>query len=382
VAGDRLIALTPRTIRVLMVVGALIFIAWVLYLARGALFPFVIGAIIAYIIAPLVERLAVIQPWYKTNPENARGLAILVIYGGTLGLLIVVGIWAIPEIIHDVDRLIENVPTFADDAQAQIQDWIEHYNKTVPPDVRDRINEALSSASSEIGNVAESAARRSLGIVFSTVSALIGYIAVPFFVFYALKDRDQALGRLYGLFPESIRPDVRECVRIANQVLGAYVRAQLFLALVIFLFTFIGLSLMGIDFPLGLAVAAGLTELIPIIGPIIGFVPAFIVVLATEPEKWWWVALFYLGLQAAENYLLVPRVHGQSVHMHPALVLLLLTIAGALFGLIGVLLVVPIAATIRDVYAYIYRRLGEAESASNAVSPEPESTPASPAGGG
>ena len=365
-----------------MVVGALIFIAWVLYLARGALFPFVIGAIIAYIIAPLVERLAVIQPWYKTNPENARGLAILVIYGGTLGLLIVVGIWAIPEIIHDVDRLIENVPTFADDAQAQIQDWIEHYNKTVPPDVRDRINEALSSASSEIGNVAESAARRSLGIVFSTVSALIGYIAVPFFVFYALKDRDHALGRLYGFFPESIRPDVRECVRIANQVLGAYVRAQLFLALVIFLFTFIGLSLMGIDFPLGLAVAAGLTELIPIIGPIIGFVPAFIVVLATEPEKWWWVALFYLGLQAAENYLLVPRVHGQSVHMHPALVLLLLTIAGALFGLIGVLLVVPIAATIRDVYAYIYRRLGEAESASNAVSPEPESTPASPAGGG
>jgi predicted PurR-regulated permease PerM len=68
--------------------------------------------------------------------------------------------------------------------------------------------------------------------------------------------------------------------------------------------------------------------------------------------------------------------------MHPALVLLLLTMAGALFGLIGVLLVVPIAATIRDVYAYIYRRLGEAESASNAVSPEPESTPASPAGGG
>jgi len=367
--------MTPRTIRILMVVGALIGITWIGYLARGVLFPFALGAIIAYIISPLVERLAVIQPWYKDHPENARGVAILAIYGGTLGILVVVGIWAIPEIVHDVDRLIENVPVIADEAQAQIQEWIERYNTAIPPDVRDRINEALSNASAQIGSIAESAVRRSLGIVFSTVSAVIGYIAIPFFVFYALKDRDRALGRLYAFFPPSIRPDVRECVRIANQVLGAYVRAQLFLALVIFVITYIGLSLMGIDFPLALAVAAGFTELIPIIGPIIGFVPAFIVVLATEPDKWWWVILFYLGVQAAENYLLVPRVHGHSIHMHPALVLLLLTIAGALFGLWGVLLVVPIAATIRDVYAYIYRRLAEAEAASTQSPGEPENAP-------
>ncbi len=354
-------AVTPRALRAGMVVGALLAILWAAYVARGALFPFVLGAVIAYVIAPLVERLAVAQPWYGTRPETARGVAILVIYGGTLAGLVVGGIFVVPDIIHEVDQLIDDVPQLVDDAQAQIDEWAARYEEQVPGSVRERINEVISNASDDLGDLAEAAARRSLGLVFSTVSALLGYIAIPFFVFYALKDRDRALGRFYTFFPEAIRPDVRECVRIANKVLGAYVRAQLTLAVIIFAMTFVGLRLMGVEFSLALAVFAGLTEMIPIIGPIIGFIPAFIVVLATDPGRWWWVILFYMGVQAAENYLLVPRIHGESVHMHPALVLMLLAIGAALFGLWGVLLIVPLAAATRDVFIYIYRRLGEEE---------------------
>ncbi|MCK6564175.1 MAG: AI-2E family transporter, partial [Dehalococcoidia bacterium] len=294
-------------------------------------------------------------------PETARGISVLTIYGGTLAALVIAGIFVVPDIVHEVDQLIDDVPRLVDDAQAQIDEWAVRYEERVPESVRQRVNDALNSASDEAGALAEAAARRSLGLVFSTVSALLGYIAIPFFVFYALKDRDRALGRFYQFFPEPIRPDVRECVRIANQVLGAYVRAQLTLAVIIFAMTFVGLRLMGVEFSLALAVFAGLTEMIPIIGPIIGFVPAFIVVLATDPERWWWVVLFYLGVQAAENYLLVPRIHGDSVHMHPAIVLMLLTAGAALFGLWGVLLIVPLAAAARDVFAYIYHRLGEEE---------------------
>lgn len=351
--------LTPRALRAGMVVGALLIILWAAYLARGALFPFAIGAVIAYVIAPLVERLAIVQPWYGRRPETARGVAVVAIYGATLAALIVGGIFIVPDIIDEVNQLADDVPQLADDAREQIDVWVARYEEQVPENVRERINEALKNASDEAGSIVESAAKRSLGLVFSTVSALLGYIAVPFFVFYALKDRDQALGRFYGFFPEAIRPDVRECVRIANRVLGAYVRAQLTLAVIIFAMTFVGLRLMGVQFSLALAVFAGLTELIPIIGPIIGFVPAFIVVLATDPSHWWWIVLFYLGVQASENYLLVPRIHGESVHMHPALVLMLIAIGAALFGLWGVLLIVPLSAAARDVFAYIYRRLSE-----------------------
>ena len=358
---------TPRMVRAGMVIGVLVLVVYVGYLARGALFPFMVGAILAFIIAPLVERLAELQPWYGRKPETARGVAVVVIYGLGIGALVLAAIFLVPALVDQGGQLIDQVPDLTDQAQERFNSWTERYNREVPEDTRKRINSAVSDASKEVAKVAETVARRSLGLVFNTLSAVLGYISVPFFVFYAIKDRDRALGRFYSYFPHHLQPDVRECVRIANHVLGAYVRAQLFLALVIFLMTFAGLQFMGVQFSLGLAFFAGLTELIPIIGPLIGFVPAFIVVIATEPEHWWWVVLFYLGVQASENYLLVPRIHGESVHMHPALVLLLLAIGGALFGLWGVLLVVPLAAATRDVFAYIYRRLGEADAARHAA---------------
>jgi len=357
------VSFTPRGIRLALVFVVLLLIAWVAYIARGALFPFLLGAVIAYVISPLVERLSLIQPWYARRPETARGVSVIVVYGAVSAALVVAGFFFIPELIDSVDQLINDVPELAATAQDRFNTWSERYQNEVPSDVRVRIDDALKDAGNEITTIIESVAQRSLSVVFSTLSALLGFISVPFFVFYALKDRDRAFGKFYSWFPEGLQPDVRECVRIANRVVGAYVRAQLFLAVVIFIGTYIGLRVMGVEFALGLAFVAGLTEMIPIIGPLIGFVPAFIVVLATEPGHWWWVVLFYLGVQSAENYFLVPRVHGESVNMHPALVLVLLTVGGTLWGLWGVLVIVPLAAAARDVFAYVHRRLGEAEKA-------------------
>lgn len=363
-------ARTIHRLRLGMGVAALVGIASIAWLARGALFPFLIGGLIAYVIAPVVEAVARLQPWYGRRPGLARGTAVLSVYAIVGGALTVSAVFAVPAMVREVGDLVDAVPDLWDEAQNRVESWMERYNREVPDDVRRRINDAVKDTSSEIGNVAESLVTHSVGLVFSTVAALLGYISVPFFVFYALKDRDYALGRFYALFPERLQPDVRECVRIANHVFGAYIRGQLFLGFVIFLITFIGLHLLGVEFALGLAVIAGFTELIPIIGPIIGAVPAIIVVLATEPDHWWWIVLFYFGVQAAENYILVPRVHSRTVSMHPAMVLVLLAVGGSLFGIWGVLLAVPVAATIRDVYSYIYRRLGEAEEAAEA-SPAP-----------
>ncbi len=352
---------TPTNIRRWLVFFALLLVLYVVWLTRAALYPFAIGAVIAYIISPLVERLAVIQPWYARKPEVARGFSVITVYGFVLAVLLIAGLIFIPRLVDEVNQLIDEIPAIVDEAQAQIDRYTERYRREVPQETREQIDQAVQDLGSEAAALVETIGRRSIDVVFSTVAGLLGYISVPFFVFYALKDRDRFFGRMYSYFPEGVRPDVRECVRIANRVVGAYVRGQLFLGLVIFLITLIGLQLMGIEFAIGLAVVAGFTELIPIIGPLIGFVPAFIVVLATEPDKWWWVVLFYLGVQAAENYLLVPRIHSTSVNIHPAVILILLAVGGALWGLQGVLIIVPLAAASRDVFAYIHRRLSEEE---------------------
>ena len=353
--------ITPRMLRVGMVTGGTVLALWVAYVARGALFPFALGATVAFVISPLVERLARLQPWYAKRPETARGVAVLVVYVSASAAMVVAGFFFVPQLVEEVDQLIEDVPDLTRKARDQFSAWNAQYEERVPADLRARLDKSFKEIGADASAAAEAIAVRSLNVVVSTLATVLGFISVPFFVFYALKDRERAFARFYSWLPAHLQADAREIVRIGNHTLGAYIRAQLFLALVIFVITYGGLWLMGVEFALGLAFIAGLTEMIPIIGPLIGFVPAFIVVLATEPEHWWWVVLFYLGVQAVENYVLVPRIHASSVHMHPALVLMLLAVGGTLWGLWGVLVIVPLVAVVRDIFIYVYVRLGEAE---------------------
>ena len=139
-----------------------------------------------------------------------------------------------------------------------------------------------------------------------------------------------------------------------NESLGAYIRAQLLLMLFVGLIVFVGLLLLDIEFAVLLGLVAGITEAIPVVGPIIGAVPGIIVTLATDPEKIVWVLALYLGSQLLENSLLVPRIQGNAVHMHPIVIMALLIVGSETFGVIGVVAAVPVASVAREVFKYFY----------------------------
>ena len=115
-----------------------------------------------------------------------------------------------------------------------------------------------------------------------------------------------------------------------------------------------GLLLLDIEFAVLLGVVAGITEAIPIVGPIIGAVPGIVVTLATAPEKIAWVLALYVGTQLVENSLLVPRIQGNAVHMHPITIMALLIVGSETFGVIGVVAAVPVASVAREVFRYFY----------------------------
>ena len=117
----------------------------------------------------------------------------------------------------------------------------------------------------------------------------------------------------------------------------------------------IGLLLMGVPFAFVLGVVAGLTELVPVIGPWIGGAVGVLVTLATKPAMVPWVILLYLGVQIVENVLLVPRIQGDALNMHPAAVILVIVVASNYFGLWGVILGPPAVALIRDLAVYFAR---------------------------
>jgi predicted PurR-regulated permease PerM len=366
-----------RRTRYAMVIFAVAAVAVILFLARAALTPFLLGGVLAYAMAPLVEKLARAMPFYRTRYELARTLSILLVYIAGLGSLILAGFLIIPGLIAEGSDFIDNIPRYSEEAQERFREWNRMYRERVPPEVQERINTFAQRFGQSIGSFASGALGGTFRVTRTLFSVMLGYIVIPFWLFYVLKDRHRIGPAIESWFPPAIRDDVGNCIEIVRRVLGSYIRAQLTLGLFVGTITTLGLFLLGVDGFIFLGLVAGLTELIPVIGPILGAIPALIVVLATDPAKFWFVLLFYVAVQQVENAILVPRIQGSAVQLHPALIIVLLVIAQQLAGFFGMLIVVPLAALCRDLFVYIHGRLKEQEAeligAQQEVSPSSKS---------
>ena len=341
--------------RMVLVVASVVVVFLLLYIARGALFPFVIGGVFAYVLFPAVKGLERLMPWRSGHPDLARVAAIAVIYIAALAILIGLLALIIPPAVRQSTNLIQDLPTIYTEAREAIEELVERFADDIPQDVRDKAEEILADLGDILLSVLQSTLAKTLQAVANTFSFIIGLAIVPVLLFYLLKDGERLVASSLSIFSKNARVHAREVVRIVNQSLGAYIRAQLLLMLFIGLIVFIGLLLLDIEFAVLLGIVAGFTEAIPVVGPIIGAVPGIIVTLATDPEKIVWVLALYLGSQLLENSLLVPRIQGNAVHMHPVVIMGLLIVASETFGVIGVVAAVPVASVLREVFKYFYR---------------------------
>ena len=340
--------------RMVLVVASLVFVFLLLYVARGALFPFVIGGVLAYILFPAVKGLERLMPWRNRYPDAARIVAIAVIYITALAIFIGLLALIIPPAVRQSTALIEDLPTIYTEAREAIEELVHRFADDIPQDVRDKAEEIVADLGDILLSVAQSALTKTLQTVANTFSFIIGLAIVPVLLFYLLKDGERLVASSLSIFPKKSRGHAGEVVRIVNESLGAYIRAQLLLMLFVGLIVFVGLLLLDIQFAVLLGIIAGITEAIPVVGPIIGAVPGIIVTLATDPEKIVWVLALYLVSQLLENSLLVPRIQGNAVHMHPIVIMGLLIVASETFGVIGVVAAVPVASVAREVFKYFY----------------------------
>ena len=340
--------------RMVLVVASIVFVFLLLYVARGALFPFIIGGVFAYVLFPAVKGLERLMPWRNRHPDVARVAAISVIY--IIALAILIGLLAvtIPPVVRQSTSLIEDLPTIYTEARAAVEELVERFADDIPQDVRDKAEEILAGLGDTLLSVAQTALTKTLQTVANTFSFIIGLAIVPVLLFYLLKDGERLVASSLSVFPKNARVHAGEVVRIVNESLGAYIRAQLLLMLFVGVIVFVGLLLLDIDFAILLGLVAGITEAIPVVGPIIGAVPGIVVTLATDPQKIVWVLALYLASQLLENSLLVPRIQGNAVHMHPVVIMGLLIVASETFGVIGVVAAVPVASVAREVFKYFY----------------------------
>jgi len=340
---------------VALVAGTILFL-WVLYLLRTVILPFAIGLVLAYLLAPIINWLEVKFPGPGKWPVFKRVLSILIVF---LILLVLLAVFSYVIAIAVIDaslNLASGAPYFLSKSLYQIQEWLEVVREQFPPEMRSEVDRALLEAGVALGNAIRDALFKGVSVVPETFSIVLGLAALPLFLFYALKDSDKLRQHLYSAFTPGIAEHIRNLIGIVERVLGRYIRAQLMLGLIVAYLVFIGLLILDIPFSPVLAILAGIGELIPTLGPWLSGAVVAIITLAVAPDKVIWVIVLFLAVQLLENSLLVPRIQGGYLRIHPAAMIFMLVLGAYVAGFWGLLLAGPLTATGVEIYRYVRQR--------------------------
>ena len=341
----------------LWVTATIAVIVLALWLARGALPVFAIAIALAFLLDPPVTALQ------RRGVPRLAG--ILVVYVVVVVVVVGLGFLLFPPLIEQLRRFLEELPSLASQIIAweeEIVAWLE--SLPLPPPIRDALDTIIQSGQQAVIGLLEAIVGPLLSLIARTAGFIVGLVVIPVWLLYVLKDRERLPDAFLRLLPTGWRPDVANGTDLTVSVIGRWIRGQLLLGAVIFAATLIGLLVLSVigfrefaDFAILLALVAGILELVPIIGPIIAAIPAILIGASISPAAAVAAIALYTVIQQLENHLIVPKVMGDAVNLHPAVVIIALIIGGSLFGLWGAILAAPVVALGRDIYRYGFRRL-------------------------
>ncbi|SDK53586.1 AI-2E family transporter [Natronincola ferrireducens] len=312
---------------------------------RGLLFqilgPFVFAIVLAYILNPIVHFL-----YTKGIP---RIWGVLLLYLTIMCIILILSFTLIPRITEEVKRLIELMPQYSNDIYDYLYDVYLKYDRNLqnlPPEL-DGIKGLLRLNIDRIEAIIFGAVTAITNILLNVFSKVIGLVLIPILAFYFLKDVDKFKRSIVLLIPKSCRHQVIKIAEDIDKVLGGFIRGQLTVAAFVGLLTTISLLILRVEFAVLVGLIAGTANIIPYFGPVIGIVPGVLFALMDGPIKALWVIIVFTVIQQIESGIIAPKVVGKSVGIHPVYVILALIIGGKFFGVIGLLIAVPAAATIK-----------------------------------
>jgi predicted PurR-regulated permease PerM len=294
-------------------------------------------------------------------PEFRRIISVLIAFLVLLCLIAGFIYIVVSAVIDASVELVERTPYFIGESIERVQEWVEGLIERLPLDMQEEVSNALIEGGISLGKSIRDYLLSSISNLPSTFNAILGFAVLPFFLFYILKDSDKLKESISSALPPRVAEHTRNIANIVELVIGRYIRAQLMLGLIVGYFSFVGLLLLDVRYPLALALLAGVSELVPTLGPWIGGGVAVIVTLATTPEKAIWVAVLYLGIQLVENNLLVPKIQSAYLRIHPAVMIVLLVFGAYVAGFWGILVIGPLVAMLVAIFRYIrnYYRMQE-----------------------
>jgi len=352
---------SKRTVLVIMLVLALL----LLYRVQIVLLPLSLATILAYLLVPLANLLT-------RRLRLPRLLVIISIYLALVVLIISIPVTAIPPLVNQISVFISNVPYYLAELGAFFDDpivLVEGYEIPVNNLPFDQVFDSLSTNLVDIVQTLGGRTLTLFGSVASPTISTVGWLILILIIsFYLVKDHERLFETVLQLAPENYRSDVRQLGEQISLTWNAFLRGQLLLCLAVGLIVYVAASILGLPNAGTLAIFAGFMELIPTFGPVLAAIPAIFLAIFQADSSWlgnimspFWFALLVAGIYALiyqfENYVLVPRIIGYHLKLHPLVVLVGVVGGAAVAGVLGILLAAPVLASARIILRYIYCKL-------------------------
>ncbi|MDA8345126.1 MAG: AI-2E family transporter [Thermaerobacter sp.] len=306
--------------------------AALLYAVRMVLLPFVIAGIIAYLLSGPVR--------YLEARGTKRVRAVQLVYLAFVIALAMLASWVVPAIGQESQHLLQQLPRLGHGLDALIRDYDRLMRGGTVPESYRRAGDALLAGieSRVVGGL-----RGLAQSLLSAAPVLFALGVAPWIGYYLLRDAPQVRRGLFSLLPASWQATAAEWIAEVDRVLSGYLRGQALVALVVAALSFGVMTIFGLGFGAMVALVAGATDMVPFVGPFLGALPAVVIASGRSLETAAWVAFAFFLIHETEGNLLAPLLVGESIGLHPVLLLLAIFIGGELGGVTGVLLAAPVA---------------------------------------
>lgn len=319
-----------------LAIGIIFFL--LIYLLKGVLLPFILGALIAYFLDPAADKL---EEWHFS-----RTLATVTITLTFFTTVAVFLLFAIPTIVSQLSGLFSDLPSYVLEIEGKYEKQLFHWIGTLPKNHAESIKDAVSNFSGTMLKIVGDM----VGSMFQSGIAIINILSLilitPVVAFYLLRDWDVIKLRFYALLPRKHEKIIREQLMLVDTAIAGFVRGQTNVCLLLGSFYAIALSLVGLKFGVLIGMASGILVIIPYVGIMFGAAVGISVayfqfgdIHGALPV----LLIFVIG-QVVESNFITPKLVGEKVGLHPAWIIFGMLAGASLFGFVGILIAVPVSA--------------------------------------
>jgi len=342
--------------RILLVLGSLVLIYGLYrffnkYEFISSIFITVLVAIIiAYALNPVINFL---------EDEGINRLqGVLIVYLSILGIIFILAFLVIPKSGKEIKRLITDLPHYFEELSKLVDSMYTKYYSAMGglPPMFQGVETVIMDNIIKLENFITEGLEGFVNGLINMASRVVSIILVPILSLYLLVDKDYFKKKIINAIPKRHRHDILYLANSIDGALSKFIKGRLIMSLYVGVATTILLLILNVEFAIVIGFITGLFDIVPYVGPFIGFLPAVFFAFLSNPIKALWVAIIFVLIQWTENNIVAPKIIGENMGMHPMVILLSIIIGGGIFGVFGMIISVPLVAIARIIFIYILEK--------------------------